>query len=129
MTMTWPGPVAPLPNSNPSRAATGGGYIVLNGAASNGPRVMSVAIGPRVDTGASDAVANIDRTLLGSPSWRMSSAFFNLNEKRDTPNTEMFLQLYETGVTQSFEQTFNDFAVSATLKSLRRVDPPNCTQH
>lgn len=102
--------------------------VVLNGASSNGPRVMSVAIGPRLDNGSAGGSANIDRTLLGTPSWRMSSAFFNLNEQRDTPNTEMFLKLYESGVTESFEQTFNDFAVAATLKSLRRIDPPNCTK-
>lgn len=100
--------------------------VVLNGASSNGPRMMSVAIGPRQDGGDQELTGNIDRTLLGVPSWRMSSAFFNLNEQRDTPNTEMFLKLYETGVTQSFEQTFNDFAVSATLKSLRRIDRPAC---
>ena len=103
--------------------------VVLNGAASNGPRVMSVAIGPRLDGGGQGMAGNIDGTLLGTPSWRMSSAFFNLNEQRDTPNTEMFLHLNKSGVTQSFEQTFSDFAVSATLKSLRPLDPPHCTQH
>jgi hypothetical protein len=100
--------------------------VVLNGAASNGPRLMSTAIGPRVENATQPLPAEIDRSLLGTPSWRMSSAFFNLNEQRDTPNTEMFLQIYGSGVTQSFEQTFTDFAVSATLKRLRRIDAPTC---
>lgn len=100
--------------------------VVLNGASSNGPRLMSTAIGPRVENAAQPLPAEIDRALLGTPSWRMSSAFFNLNEQRDTPNTEMFLQIYGSGVTQAFEQTFNDFAVSATLKRLRRIDTPTC---
>lgn len=100
--------------------------VVLNGASSNGPRLMSTAIGPRVENAAQPLPAEVDRSLLGTPSWRMSSAFFNLNEQRDTPNTEMFLQIYGSGVTQSFEQTFNDFAVSATLKRLRRIEAPAC---
>jgi hypothetical protein len=112
-----------------TRAENGEGLfstVVLNGAASHGPRIMSVAIGPRQDARAPEASANIDPSLIGTPSWRMSSAFFNLNEQRDTPNTELFLQLYESGVTQSFEQTFNDFEVAASLKSLRRVATPAC---
>jgi len=100
--------------------------VVLNGGASNGPRVMSVAIGPRQDGGGAEVAGTIDRSLLGAPSWGMSSAFFNLNERRDTPNTEMFLRLNRSGVTHSFEQTFADFTVSATLKSLKPVAPPIC---
>jgi hypothetical protein len=100
--------------------------VVLNGGASNGPRVMSVAIGPRQDSGDPEVAGSIDRALLGTPSWRMSSAFFNLNERRDTPNTEMFLRLNTSGVTHSFEQTFSDFTVAATLKSLKPIAPPAC---
>ena len=105
--------------------------VVLSGSSSTGPRVMSTAIGPRLTAGkpvaGGDSVdGQIDPGLLGTPSWRMSSAFFNLNEKRDTPNTELFLQLYQTGVTQSFEQTFGDFTVGAKLSRLRRIDGPVC---
>lgn len=98
--------------------------VVLNGSSSVGPRVMSTAIGPRRAPGHAE-VAGIDQGLLGTPSWRMSSAYFNLFERRDMPNTEVDLQLYKSGVTESFEQTFGDFAVSAKLQRLRRLDAPS----
>jgi hypothetical protein len=37
-------------------------------------------------------------------------------------------QLHDSGVTRSFEQTFSDFVVSATLKKLRRLDKPVCSK-
>ncbi len=99
--------------------------VVLSGASSVGPRVMSTAIGPRLLQGHPD-VADADPVLLKVPSWRMSSAYFNFYEKRDVPNFEMFLQLSKTGVTESFEQTFRDFTVAATLERLRWLDAPVC---
>ncbi len=99
--------------------------VVLSGSSSVGPRIMSTAIGPQLAEVHADA-ADIDRGLLDVPSWRMSSAYFNLGEKRDRPNFEMFLRLSKSGVTESFEQTFGDFTVSATLQRLRRVESPVC---
>jgi len=99
--------------------------VVLNGSSSVGPRVMSTAIGPRRAPGHPEE-AGIDQMLLGTTSWRMSSAYFNLFERRDMPNTEVSLQLYKSGVTESFEQTFGDFVVSAKLQRLRRLDTPSC---
>jgi len=113
-----------------TRAEHGDGLfraVVLDGASSTGPRVTSIAIGARqaADNGEGSM---IDPTLLGTPSWRLSSAFFNLNEQRDTPNSEVLWQLHDSGVTRSFEQTFSDFVVSATLKKLRRLDKPVCSK-
>ncbi len=99
--------------------------VVLSGSSSVGPRVLSTAIGPRLAAGEVEA-AGIDRMLVEMPSWRMSSAYFNFFEKRDIPNFEMFLRLSKSGVTESFEQTFRDFTVSATLQRLRRLDRPVC---
>lgn len=100
--------------------------VVFSGSSSVGPRVLSIAIGPPLAAGQSKA-AEIDRALLDMPSWRMSSAYFNLFEKRDIPNFEVFSRLSKSGVTESFEQAFRDFTVSATLQRLRRLDRPVCT--
>ncbi len=95
---------------------------MLNGSSSVGPRVQSIAIGPRLEAPAED----IDPMLAQFPSWRMSTAFFNLNENRDMPNTEMFQRLSQSGVLESFDQTFTDFTVSVKLQRLRWIDPPQC---
>ena len=60
----------------------------------------------------------------------MSAAFFNIDNRnlpRDLPNTEIFLQLFESGVTDSYDQTFRDFTISARLERLRHLDPPSCS--
>jgi hypothetical protein len=105
--------------------------VVMNGSYSTGPRVLSIAIGRRHDDDEDIAPethlpVGLDAKLIETPSWQMSSALFNLGEKRDTPNTEMFAQLHDTGITQYFEPTFHDFALSATLAKLKRLDPPKC---
>ncbi|MHB1204859.1 MAG: EipB family protein [Rhodospirillaceae bacterium] len=101
--------------------------IVLNGSYSTGPRVLSVAIGPRHgEFAAPPAAPELDLKLLASANWQMSSAAFNLNEKRDTPNTETAIQLHETGIVENFEQTFFDYALSATLTRLQRLESPSC---
>ena len=106
--------------------------VVLDGASSTGPRVVSIAIGKRIKedevppTLSGATAEDIDR-LLNAPSWRMSTARFNLYEERDTPDTELFLKLHNTGVMESFEQTFKDFSLSARMVSLRLLDSPQCS--
>jgi len=100
--------------------------VVLDGASSVGPRLKSTAIGPRLAEIPPAGTAELDPALLNTSSWRMSSAYFNLNPKRDLPNTEIFLQLFKSGVTESFDQTFGDFTVSARLERLRHLDRPAC---
>lgn len=105
--------------------------VVLDGASSTGPRVVSIAIGNRVESGElpdtlSDAKAEDIHELLNTPAWRMSTARYNLYEERETPDTELFLKLHKTGVIESFEQTFTDFSLSAHMVYLRHLDPPQC---
>jgi len=102
--------------------------VVLDGQSSVGPRVKSTAIGPRRPEAVPQLPADLDRSLLGKPSWPMSAAYFNMNRARDLPNTEIFLQLFESGITDSFDQTFSDFTISARLERLRHVEPPVCPQ-
>ena len=105
---------------------------VLSGASSSGPIVISTIIGPRLVSDTDDAAATdenergIDPELLKAPAWLMSTAYFDLNEQRETPNTEMLLQINDSGVTRSFEQTFDDFTISARLTKLRRIERPAC---
>jgi hypothetical protein len=101
--------------------------VVLNGSYSTGPRVLSVAIGPRHgEFIPPPATPEFDPKLLATANWQIVSAAYNLNEKRDTPNTETAIQLHETGIVENFEQTFFDFALSARLTRLQRLDPPAC---
>jgi hypothetical protein len=109
------------------KAASGGPFhssVVLNGSSSVGPRLHAIAIGPPLV----DSAEVLDPKLAQYPSWRMNEALFNLNDKRDIPNTEMFQRVFQPGVLESFEQTFGDFTVSAKLSHLRWIDPPSCPQ-
>lgn len=102
--------------------------VVLNGSYSTGPRVLSVAIGPRHgDFAPGPATPEFDPRLLATPNWQLSTASFNLGEKRDVPNTETAIQLHETGIAQNFEQTFFDYALSAQLSRLQRLEKPACS--
>jgi hypothetical protein len=99
--------------------------VVLNGASSNGPRVLSTAIGPR---DAAAAPANgLDPQLLGK-GWPMSLAFFNLFERRDTPVFETVLRQHESGVADDITQTFSDFTIAAHLTRLKRLGVPSCAR-
>lgn len=106
--------------------------VVLDGASSTGPRVVSVAIGKRDEGGGIPETLNgaraedIDK-LLNTAAWRMSTARYNIDDDRDTPDTELFLKLHSSGVLGSFEQTFDDFKFSAHMVSLRHLDPPQCS--
>ncbi len=100
--------------------------VVLNGSYSTGPRVLSVAIGPRHGEFAPPPTPEFDPKLLATANWQISTAAFNLGEKRDTPNTETAIQIHDTGIVQNFEQTFFDYALSARLTRLQRLDAPAC---
>jgi hypothetical protein len=102
--------------------------LVLNGASSNGPRVTSVAIGPRVASAKPNVSSDIDADLIDTHFWRLSTAVFNLGEMSDTPKFELTGLLHESGVTESFEQRFGDFSISAKLTRLRGLPTPDCAK-
>ncbi len=105
--------------------------VVLNGASSTGPRVVSAVIGNRVDEveipkSLNEANSEDVQKLLGGPAWRMNIARYNLIDERETPDTELFLKLSNTGVIESFEQKFEDFSLSAHMVYLRHLERPQC---
>ena len=103
--------------------------VVLSGTTPVGPRIISTALGAPTPDEPLGAVENIDNALLDVPAWHMGEATYNLNEKRDLPNSEMFMQLHKSGVMESFEQNFRDFEIEGTLQRLRRLDAPDCSKH
>lgn len=101
--------------------------VVLNGSYSTGPRVLSVAIGPRHSEFApGPATPEFDPQLLANANWQVNTAAYNLGEARDVPNSETALQIHETGIAQNFEQTYFDYALSAKLSRLQRLEKPAC---
>jgi hypothetical protein len=101
--------------------------IVFNGASSVGPRAASTVIGPQLAmAGSPGDLAEIDAGLLSAPSWNLNLAFYNLFERRDTPNFEVFQRFYATGVSPTFEQEFGDFTIRAALDRLQRIAQPTC---
>lgn len=101
--------------------------VVLNGSYSTGPRVLSVAIGPRHgESVPGPATPEFDPQLLATANWQVSTAAYNLGEKRDVPNTETAIQIFESGIVANFEQTYFDYALSARLSRLQRLERPHC---
>jgi hypothetical protein len=100
--------------------------IVFNGASSVGPRAMSTVIGPQLAMAGGGTGEGIDDGLLSAPSWNLNLAFYNLFERRDTPNFEVFQRFYATGIAPNFEQEFDDFTIRADLDRLERLDAPAC---
>ncbi|MDX2141935.1 MAG: DUF1849 family protein [Rhodospirillaceae bacterium] len=101
--------------------------IIFNGASSVGPRAASTVIGPQLAmAGDPGDMAAIDAGLLSAPSWNLNLAFYNLFERRDTPNFEVFQRFYATGISPAFEQEFDDFTIRAALDRLQRLDRPVC---
>lgn len=101
--------------------------VVFNGASSAGPRTLSVLITPksfRADVAGEDG---IDASLLSQPAWDLNLAFFNVFERRDTPNFEVFQSYHASGITPSFEQEFEDFRISADLSRLKALPRPDCS--
>jgi hypothetical protein len=103
--------------------------VIFNGASSVGPRAMSSVIGPQLAAArpSSDApAADVDGALFDAPAWDINLAYYNLIERRDTPNFEVFQRYYASGVAPSFEQQFGDFTIRADLDRLRRLPAPTC---
>ncbi len=101
--------------------------VVLNGASSNGPRILSTAIGHRDAAPVKPEKPDLDSNLL-SGGWRMSFAFFNLFEKSDTPIFETVLHQHDSGVADEITQTFSDFTIAAHLTHLKKIDAPACAR-
>lgn len=100
--------------------------VVFNGASSAGPRTLSALITPRSAEAAAVAGGDIDGSLLSQPAWDLSLAFFNVFERRDTPNFEVFQSYHASGITPSFEQEFEDFRIAADLRRLKALAAPSC---
>lgn len=103
--------------------------VVFSGASSYGPRTLSAAIGPRLEAPerpGTDADGRIDTDLLKVPAWDLSLAFYNLIERRDTPNFEVYQRYLANGIARSFEQEFDDFRIGADLERLVELPAPAC---
>ncbi|MBM3515531.1 MAG: DUF1849 family protein, partial [Alphaproteobacteria bacterium] len=101
--------------------------VVFNGASSAGPRALSALISPKSTKHSAATADEIDASLLSQPAWDLNLAFFNVFERRDVPNFEVFQSYHASGITPSFEQEFEDFRVSADLSRLKALPRPDCS--
>ncbi|MCB2106698.1 MAG: DUF1849 family protein [Rhodobacteraceae bacterium] len=102
---------------------------VFSGSSASGPRTLSAAIGPRLES--HDEIASlqdheIDPNLLDVPAWDLSLAYYNLIERRDTPNFEVFQRSHANGISLTFEQSFEDFKIAAELDRLTALPAQSC---
>lgn len=102
--------------------------VIFNGGSSVGPRAMSTVIGPQLAPPNVVLMPQVDKDLLDTPAWDLNLAFYNLIERRDTPNFEVFQRYYASGIAPAFEQQFNDFTIHAELERLQRLPAPTCAE-
>ncbi len=101
--------------------------VVLNGSSTDGPRVLSTAIGPKEADFKAAHDGGVDPKLLGA-GWPMSLAFFKLFEKSDSPVFETAMRQHESGVADEIKQTFSDFSISAHLTRLKPLPKRDCAR-
>lgn len=74
-----------------------------------------------------DVVAQaVDQALLGTPSWPMTLAFFNLDGPGDMPDFEVRINYHENGIADALLQDFGDFALRGTLVKLQALPKSDC---
>lgn len=58
--------------------------------------------------------------------WPVSMAYYNIERGEDVPSFEATFMLTESGLLRELELDYGDFALSAELEALERLDPPEC---
>jgi hypothetical protein len=64
--------------------------------------------------------------LSAGPSWHVSLAFFPAAGQGAEPEHEQRLRLHANGVVEDLVLDYGDFSVSATLKRVEKLPPPDC---
>ena len=64
--------------------------------------------------------------LKDVPSWRMSMAYFALDNRSGEPTHEQGLRLYQNGIVDELILDYGDFALDAKLADLNALPAPDC---
>lgn len=64
--------------------------------------------------------------LIAGPSWHVSLAFYAAEGQAAEPQHEQSLRLHANGVVEDLVLDYGDFTVSATLKKIEKLPPPDC---
>jgi hypothetical protein len=109
-------------------AAAGGDMpiwrLVFDGSGDEGLFGVNAALAQALPAG---APVQRDLPLLrGQPSWRMSLAFFNMDETAAEPEHEQALRLFANGVVDEMLLDYGDFALKAELRSAEALPELQC---
>lgn len=96
--------------------------VVFDGSGTDGAFDVNAVIGPRKAPSAEDA----GTPLTNQPSWRMNMAFFPVAAQVATPEYEVGLRYFTSGVAKDVVQSFGDFALRARLDKLEPLPKPDC---
>ncbi len=99
------------------------GRVVFDGTGDEGIAFVNAAMSAAIPAGAKAA---FDSPLLhDQKSWRMSLAYFGLDESISKPEHEQAFRLYANGVVDDLILDYGDFALRATLETLEAI-PGGC---
>ncbi len=96
--------------------------VVFDGSGSDGAFDVNAIIGPKKPPVPEEA----GDTLTNLPSWRMNMAFFPVAARAPTPEYEVGLRYFSSGVAKDVVQSFGDFALRARLEKLEPLPKPDC---
>ncbi len=106
---------------------------MFDGSSLEGAFQVTTALGARVPEGTRTPILRDKSTgasLLGTPSWPMSLAFFAANQagdqSPDLPDFEIKLRYFQNGIASDIVQDFGTFSLKGTLVSLQMGVKPKC---
>ncbi len=96
--------------------------VVFDGSDTDGPYQVNALIGPQPKKNSTF----LDSALLADPAWAMRLAFFPLEGQDPLPNYEMAVSYHPNGVSQDILQSFKNFTLKGTLKSIEPLPRKRC---
>jgi hypothetical protein len=100
------------------------GRVVFDGSGDEGIFFVNAAMSEALPA---DAKLPIDSPLLrGQKSWRLSLAYFGMDESVAEPEHEQALRLYANGIVDELILDYGDFALRASLETLEELPGAGC---
>lgn len=97
---------------------------VFDGSDESGLFGVSAVIGDRREAARAEDVRF--PLLAAGPSWFVSLGFFAAEGQEAVPEHEQRLRLHANGVVEDLILDYGDFTISATLRRLEALPPPDC---
>lgn len=101
--------------------------VVFDGTDEEGPVQITAVIGDKTYLkDLPDMPKAVDPALLKVPAWKVTLAFFPLNEDNDSADYQLTMWLHENGIISDMTIDYQDFSVEQTLSALAALPLDEC---